>query len=174
MKNKALKIISNDIMPKLVYGIFIPKHENKRLAEEWQEIAEHYRNYTLSAWTQKKEFFAFYEEIELFPEYEETDFYFHEYLPFAMLIETQINFRNGSQPLFLRLANMEPWLNIFYQEFVFYVMEEEVRYTGDRENWKQFIDSEKLKNIIKKFMREVNPNGNTKPGKTKRTKKKKD
>lgn len=157
MENRPPKIIGNDGNPKLVYGIFIPKHENYRLAEEWREIVEQYRNYTLSTWIQEKESFAFYEEIELFPEYEEMDFYFHEYIPFAMLIDTQINFKNGSYPLFLRFANMEPWLNIFYQEFVFYVIEEELRYTRDEEHWQQYIDNKRLKSIIKKFMKEVKP-----------------
>lgn len=131
---------------KLVYGVIIPQagQETKSIIP----TIEGFKNYAFACLVDGKCYLSAYEDIMLYPYFENTSY---GHIPFAGLFRTDLQVDNDKQfayTLYLRYENMSVLDNVFCRDFVIAVKRKE-EVDININHWKEQINLDKLMTVAK-------------------------
>lgn len=134
----------------LVYGVLIPQYDTD--LDNWEQILSKYKEYAFVTLAEEKLFLSAYKDFKIF---EEKRVYEYS-IPCALLLDTSLDLSKKKEygfgyTSFLRYKDLDIFTNILNRQFLFCLGEIETSFNDDLENWKKYINKEKLINVAKRL-----------------------
>ena len=149
LKQPSYKLIEpeDDKALVLAYGALIPQYAFN--LEDWNKELEKYKEFAFGTLENNSLYLSVYKDFQLIQENK----IYNTHIPCALLLDTALNLSEKKEygfgyTSFLIYQNMEIFDNIFNREFMFSLGDLESNFKADDiENWKNYIDKEKLISI---------------------------
>ena len=145
---------ADDKEPVLAYGILMICNGIEMSVDEAEETLNNRKNYAFACLEEMKECLSSYEDIAVFKE----DVVYEDSIPIACLLKTDLDVANGKQygfgyTMFIRYSDMDILSNIMNRNYLLCLRGVEESFDiNDKDNWKDYINKDRLIKIAKELI----------------------